>query len=344
MNASLFEQLINKTEGETLDFKKQEYPLIPDKTGEETSKFIKDIISFSNTIRDESSYIILGIDASVFPPTKIGILPKIDESIYQAKIKDKVYPIPKFKFSLFNYEGLTFGVFEIPVTKYPEPVTVRDSQKKIESDTVYLRRGSSNQIAKPREIITINDWLRSLPSENNTNISVEISEVLSLISNRSNNFSLYIPRVLKLAKEIGNKRLERLARYELNGWDQFDNNDFSPNHRSISVYISLLKIEVVNYYGANKISQMWRDLAKHEDYYEHSLIFGDNINQLEHILEQYKLHGIEQLNTIKMSGEKLFPQSNLATSTFYVYWNYNIMNDLYTRIRQEFIRELTNLM
>uniref|UniRef100_UPI0030D934FC AlbA family DNA-binding domain-containing protein n=1 Tax=Zunongwangia profunda TaxID=398743 RepID=UPI0030D934FC len=54
-----FENLISKPEGSTLDFKKKIYDFRSN--SEESAKFIKDVISFSNTIRNESSYIIFGI-------------------------------------------------------------------------------------------------------------------------------------------------------------------------------------------------------------------------------------------------------------------------------------------
>lgn len=344
MNLQLFEKLLNTTESLTLDFKRKEYPLLGDKNGDETAKFVKDITSFTNTIREESAYIILGVDASKFPYELVGIEPTIDEGIYQAKVKDKVYPVPKFSYLTFIYRDLTFGVIEIPIHKYPEPVTCRDKHKGIEPHQVYIRRGSTNELAYPREVIDISDWLRSLPSEPTSSTTEEISNILGLINDKENNFSMYLPRVLKLAKEIGNIRLEKLARYELNGWKSFQDNTFSPDHRSITVFISLIKIERANYYGDNKIAQLWKDLEKHEDYYEHNLIYGDSINEIENMLANYRLNGIEQFNSINMSGSELFPDSSLTKYTFYVYWNYYIINRLYSNIRQMFIKELTSLI
>ena len=58
-----FENLISRPESTILDFKREQYKIINDESGIKTSGFVKDIISFANTIRTETAYIIIGISA-----------------------------------------------------------------------------------------------------------------------------------------------------------------------------------------------------------------------------------------------------------------------------------------
>ena len=93
MDKELFEKLINKPESETLDFKKKFYNLSePDKE----ASFLKDIISFSNTIRTETAYIIFGIEETETEGNiLVGITEKIDDARLQQKVEFKVKPVPK---------------------------------------------------------------------------------------------------------------------------------------------------------------------------------------------------------------------------------------------------------
>ena len=59
MTKELFEQLISRDEGDTLDFKKEQYEFIDD---DAIAKFVKDILAFANTIRKHNAYIIIGIE------------------------------------------------------------------------------------------------------------------------------------------------------------------------------------------------------------------------------------------------------------------------------------------
>jgi hypothetical protein len=63
MTEDEFEILTIKSEGETVDFKREHYDLI-NSSDENKAKFVKDIVSFTNTIRKESAFIIIGIEST----------------------------------------------------------------------------------------------------------------------------------------------------------------------------------------------------------------------------------------------------------------------------------------
>ena len=91
INQAEFERLINMSETSTLDFKTKMYDFKDDNDLRKTAKFVKDIIAFSNTIRNESSYIIIGIEEKTDGTKEFHGLDKfIDDGILQDIVKDKV--------------------------------------------------------------------------------------------------------------------------------------------------------------------------------------------------------------------------------------------------------------
>jgi hypothetical protein len=187
MNTERFEKIINKPESSFIDFKKEQYSFSDDKTEIKTAEFIKDIVSFSNTIRAETAYIILGIRVKENGTKELlGINKHIDDAIFQEKIKDKVYPKPHFLYYTYAYQNKLFGIIEIPIYKYSEPIYPVKKMKGLDIGRIYFRRGSSNSEAIGKEIILINNWLINLPENSTTkNINNRISELLMGITSRN---------------------------------------------------------------------------------------------------------------------------------------------------------------
>jgi len=161
MNSDELEKILDKPESTIVDFKEAQYKFDSDN---KTAEFIKDIIPFTNSIRAESAYVVLGVRANIDGTKElISINDHIDDSIFQEKVKDKVYPKPSFLYYTITYENKAFGVFEIPIRRYPEPIAPVVRLKGLEVGKIYSKRGSSNSEAIGKEIIQINNWLISLP-------------------------------------------------------------------------------------------------------------------------------------------------------------------------------------
>jgi len=165
----LFEELLKKPEGETLDFKRQQYDFIGSKSKKEekTAEFVKDIVSFANTIRSEPAYIILGVeeDKTTGKINRHGILETeyIDDADFQQKFKRKVDPHPKFTCDRYiDDEGKFYEIIEIPIYPYPKPCTAIRDVPPLEIGQVYIRRGSSKDSANKLEIDRIQGWLDNL--------------------------------------------------------------------------------------------------------------------------------------------------------------------------------------
>lgn len=164
MTDERFRELLDAGESEILDFKEQHYfkDSLSDK--EKTADFIKDILCFTNTVREESAFIIIGVQEKNRKGIPIGIDPKdsIDDAILQQKIKDKIYPVPKFECYSFSFEGKHFEIIEIPVSWFPSMPLPTRNLKGLEMSRVYIRRGTMNDTAKPNEIKRLDKWLESL--------------------------------------------------------------------------------------------------------------------------------------------------------------------------------------
>jgi hypothetical protein len=169
MTIELFEELLSQGEGETIDFKEHSYfyNLLSNNKKDKDAEFIKDILAFANTVRDESAYILIGVGCKNGKGIPLGITEDetIDNAILQAKIKDKVNPIPKFScYPFYDKDGKRFDIIHIPVTWYPSPclptITIGNL---LERNQIYLRRDSSNEKASYDETVRIKAWLDALP-------------------------------------------------------------------------------------------------------------------------------------------------------------------------------------
>ncbi|MBL4651674.1 MAG: ATP-binding protein [Flavobacteriales bacterium] len=344
MDNELFKSLISQTESYTLDFKRIQYALIGDKSGNGTAKFVKDIVSFANTVREKCSYIIIGIDDNSKQKELMGLDTFLDEGIFQSKIKNKVYPIPKFSYYSFEYDDKHYGIVKIPVTKYAEPITPVVKMKGLEVGKVYLRRGSTNEEASAREVIEVSDWLRSLKVMQNTDeLKSEIIDIISAISDSSQYFSTHLPKVLKISQERGNKELELICRSELQGWKASPEHEDACTHRLIKTFFSFANVTGVNYSGSNRVLKMWEELRGDENFKEITMLYGDPISTIENAIEGYKPN-IEQFNTLPLKGKDIIPGKGFDELPVYIYMNYYLFKDLYSSIRHKLVSELTNMI
>ena len=195
MTKSEFEILLQKPESSNLDFKRCQYEIINDTGNVKTAKFVKDIVSFCNTIRTETSYIIIGVEIKDNGIKELlGLNKNVDDSIFQEKVKNKVFPIPNFLYHTIQYHDKTFGIIEIPVKKYSAPISSTIKFKGLEPGKIYFRRGSSNSEADFREIIMINKWMESLPEEIQEN---SLSDQISQMILKSHPVNLHYQNVLQ---------------------------------------------------------------------------------------------------------------------------------------------------
>lgn len=149
MDERLFHEILSNPESELLDFKKEQYRLSNDIV---KSEFIKDVVSFANTKRAKTAYIVVGVSK---PPKGgidlVGVSGHHDDSTLQQIVKDKIDPVPQFLYQSFTYQNKSFGVIEIPVGNRC-PYKITKDYGILKKNAVYIRRGSSTDEARPNEI------------------------------------------------------------------------------------------------------------------------------------------------------------------------------------------------
>lgn len=184
MDEALFKELISKNESKTLDFKSQFYTFTEGAPKErkvhENSEFIKDIIAFNNTIRDEESYILFGVQEETDGTKNLIGIDHFDNASLVEKIKDVVYPMPDFVANTFMYEGTRFGYIKIPLPKYTQPSIPIKDYGKLKKDSLLIRHNSSTKEADSAEKEKIYAWLSEL-SEKRRQLRNSIEELESLI-------------------------------------------------------------------------------------------------------------------------------------------------------------------
>jgi hypothetical protein len=339
-----FENLLNNTESSILDFKRTNYNLNDDPNN--TSKFVKDIISFANTIRTESAFIILGVDAKPDNLKElIGITDNIDEAILQDKIKDKVFPRPIFKFSIITHKNLNFGVIEIPISKYVTPIYPTVKLKGLEPGKIYFRRGSTNTEALGVETININDWLKSLPENAKSNsLHNETTTLLKRLTKGDEKLSVIISDILYVARNYKLNDLISFCSTELKGINASTDDTTSDNvkYRVVSEKVSLQKIELNPYTPVKTTESIIKsEMDNNKDFFDLRRLFTKPINEIEEYLDRINENTI--CSVIKTSSHKLFPDKRKPDSTLYIYMFKGEFVNLYRNIRQKAIDKLMEL-
>ena len=166
MTENEFQQLIGRSESQTLDFKEAGYDLKNSR-----NKFIKDVLAMANTPREQSAYIVFGVRwTPESGSTVVGLERQLDDvELQHAFGENLVQPIPKFTYIPLRFEENQVGVLEIPVGKDGPYVPITDRDKKrqnsssydesLQAGTVYWRRGTQNVRATGAELKQIVTWL-----------------------------------------------------------------------------------------------------------------------------------------------------------------------------------------
>jgi hypothetical protein len=146
MDQILLETLLWQPEGPALDFKRQLYPFVK-ASDDEKSKLLKDVLSLTNSWRNSTAYILIGVEEVKGGRSKVvGITEQLDDAALQEFVNSKTHGTVDFTYYGFaSCEG-TIGVVEIPVQE--RPVFLQKPFGKLKADVVYTRSGSSNVIAR----------------------------------------------------------------------------------------------------------------------------------------------------------------------------------------------------
>lgn len=150
MNDVQFDRWLYESESDSLDFKREQYKFIG-ASDNEKSELLKDILAMANSWRQVDGYIVIGIEDRPEKPNILhGVTEHIDDAMIQQFINSKVNGICTFEYRTFTKDEKTYGIIRIPVQK--RPIFLLKGYGKLKVNTVYVRRGSSTDEAKPDEI------------------------------------------------------------------------------------------------------------------------------------------------------------------------------------------------
>lgn len=340
-----FEELIRKPESPILDFKRELYDFTNEFENKITAGFVKDVISFTNTIRMETSYIIFGIGENIDGSKEmLGIDKNIDEAQFQAKVKNKVYPIPHFSFHRLIYNEKTYGILSFPITKYEIPVSSKVKMPGLVVGKYYYRLGSSNEEASDDVVFRIYDWLKSLPtmSSYEETFSDKINVLLSRTTNKNEKLSTLITDILFVAKKYNVNELIDFCSYELKGITQKDL-DESPkafDYRNQTVVFSKGRITITpplfRSINSNSIIQ---ELRSKENCFEYNkMLFHQSITEIESCI--IKSGDDKNVSLIHKRIKDLYPKWDKDDFEVTLYLFNDTFVQLYEKVRQKIIELL----
>lgn len=150
IDSVLIETLLYGEEGVDLDFKRDQYKFIK-ATDEEKAELLKDILAFANSWRRSDAFILIGVEEVKGGKSNVvGISEKIDDAQLQQFVNSKTQKPITFSYHNLDFENNDIGVIHIPVQN--RPFYLKRDFANLKSEKVYIKRGSSTDIAKLDEI------------------------------------------------------------------------------------------------------------------------------------------------------------------------------------------------
>lgn len=150
IESALIETLLYGEEGVDLDFKRDQYKFTKATDGDK-AELLKDILAFANSWRRSDAYILIGVQEVKGGKSKvIGISEKLDDAQIQQFVNSKTQKPITFSYRNLDFENYDIGVIHIPIQN--RPFYLKKDFSNLKKEKVYLRRGSSTDIAKLDEI------------------------------------------------------------------------------------------------------------------------------------------------------------------------------------------------
>jgi hypothetical protein len=143
-------ELLQRSEGETLDFKGKQYPSSSD---EEKSKLLIDILAMANVLADEDRHILIGVEEEDGNAKQVcGADTTIKDSNLQQLVKSKTNRPVLFRLEVQTHDGKNVTVIQID-KEQQRPIYLKNSFGLLKNYMVYGRHGSGNVLLTPDEII-----------------------------------------------------------------------------------------------------------------------------------------------------------------------------------------------
>jgi hypothetical protein len=147
---AFIESLLYEEEGVELDCKRDQYKFVK-ATDDDKCELLKDILAFANAWRRSDAFILIGIEeVKGGRSTAVGISDMLDDADVQQFVNSKTNRPVIFSYQNLVFEGKRIAIIHIPIQQ--RPIYLNKDFGKLKGNTVYVRRGSSTDIASPTEI------------------------------------------------------------------------------------------------------------------------------------------------------------------------------------------------
>jgi len=147
--------LLFRNEGDTLDFKRDQYKFVGEKNDHIKSELLKDILAMANSWGTGVRYIFIGIKENIPPPHDLhGLLASahIDDATIQQFVNQKTNKPIRFRYEALEHEGENVALIRIEDQTSERPFYLKKDYGPLKEEAIYIRRGSSTDIAKPEEV------------------------------------------------------------------------------------------------------------------------------------------------------------------------------------------------
>lgn len=151
LEGDVIETLLHMSEGPTLDFKRDQYP-ISGASDEQKGEFVKDILAFANAWKTSDAHILVGVaDQAGGRASIVGVSQHYDDATLQQLVNSKTNAPVTFEYIPTTVEGKRVGVIRI-AQQQQRPLFLKKDFGRLKRNEVYIRRGSSTVTADPTEV------------------------------------------------------------------------------------------------------------------------------------------------------------------------------------------------
>src|SRR5262245_27901502 len=152
LNEDLITTLLHQSEGDTLDFKRDQYALAGADNATK-AELIKDILALANAWKTADAHILIGVEENPCGGKAIvvGVTEHLDDANVQQLVNMKTNRPVKFSYRAVTVESKSIGVISI-AAEQDRPLYLHRDFGGLKSGVVKIRRGSSTVDATPDEV------------------------------------------------------------------------------------------------------------------------------------------------------------------------------------------------
>lgn len=151
MEESLFRILLRKSESETLDFKEGQYAFA-EGCDIEKGELLKDILAFANSWKETDAFILIGVSEKDGRASGlVRVLNHLPDHSLQQFVNTRTNRPITFNVEAITVDGLELDVIRISRIQ-KRPIFLAKDFGRVSKGVVYIRRGSSTNIAGADEI------------------------------------------------------------------------------------------------------------------------------------------------------------------------------------------------